>query len=58
MEVQITRSTSSVRLTETSTNKLGWEIKIANDDLKKAVKELEEINNMMISTFKPERTEE
>ena len=35
-------------------NTYGWEIRIADDDLKKVVEELEEINNQLLNKFKKE----
>ena len=48
-------NTPNIRLTKSMLkNNYSWEIRISDDDLNKAVEEVEKINNLMLSKFKKE----
>jgi len=55
MEEQKITHTPNIKLSKGMLkNTYGWDIRICDDDLEKAVKEIERINNLMLSKFKKE----
>ncbi len=52
MEEQKIIHTSSIKLSKSVKGEYGWEIRVANDDLKKVVNEIKEIDEMMKKEFK------
>jgi len=53
-ETKVTH-TPSIKLAKLTGDKFSWEIRVSDDDLEKAVKEIERINNLMKEKFKSNR---
>lgn len=55
MEEQKIIHASNIKLSKgIAKENYGWEIRVADDELEKAVEEVERINNLMLSKFKKE----
>lgn len=57
MEIVKNIRPSSVKLNQSVSGKIGWEIRVEDDDPKKLMERMEELNNMMKEKFREDLNE-